>query len=108
MSSTPPKPGSQRLESLQPTSRFSSDSARSPIMPTPPSSRPKGSQPQLGPLGRSPSQAGTSQVNVAHDARQEKSRAPMAPSIVFFGLRAGAILWRPRVVPEYKRRCRPP
>ena len=34
MSSTPPKPGIQALESLQPTSRFNSDSARSPSMPT--------------------------------------------------------------------------
>lgn len=32
-SSTPPKPGIQRLESLRPTERFSSDSARSPSVP---------------------------------------------------------------------------
>ncbi len=33
MSSTPPKPGIHRLESLRPASRLSIDSARSPNMP---------------------------------------------------------------------------
>lgn len=40
MSRMPPRPGSQVLESLRPTSRLKSDSARSPTMPTMPTITP--------------------------------------------------------------------
>ena len=86
ISSTPPKPGSQSLESFRPTSRFKSDSARSPIMPAPPTSSPNRSQPHQAAIGHA--------ARVRHAASEMKpsrrgrriANPPAAPSIVLPGL----------------------
>ena len=99
MSRTPPKPGTQLLESFCSTSRLIKDSAKSPTIPLRHTATPNNAHPHHSVAFASEFIAGTSQRKVVADAPTEKTTAPIAPSTVLPGLSPGAILLRPNSRP---------
>ena len=89
MSSTPPKPGSQWLESLQPNIAFQKRFGQITHHAGNAQQQPKGSQPQLGPMASGRRDGRHQPGERRPDPRQENTRAPTAPSMVLLGLRSG-------------------
>ena len=93
-SSTPPWPGIRPDESFTPALRFSSDSNRSPTMP---------SATIVAPTQHEHRQAGRRKHAAGRRAPSPplpSTTPPIAPSTVFFGLIAGASGWRPNARPR--------
>ena len=85
-------PGISAELSFTPALRFSSDSNRSPAMPSPTIASPTSStQPADRP--------GSHQRAASASAAGARTKPPIAPSSVFFGLMTGESLWRPNARP---------